>query len=166
MSLIELESERLVLRQWQVGDFEAYARYYSAEETARFVGGVCARDIAWRRLAATLGHWQMRGHGEWALEEKSSGTLVGAAGLNSPEGWPELELGYWLLPEYQGKGYATEAAGRAKEYAFGELKRETLVSYIDPRNSASIAVAERLGATYEATIALCQFGDHCVYRYV
>ena len=80
-------------------------------------------------------------------------------------GWPELELGYWLVPEVYGKGYPTEAGLKARDFAFDQLGAKTLVSYIDPTNEPSKKVAERLGAQYEKTIELLDLGRHCVYRY-
>jgi len=161
----ELESPRLRMRQWRQADFPAFAAYYADERTARFVGGVSDAPQAWRRMAALVGHWTLRGFGYWALEEKESGELVGSCGLWLPEGWPELEVGYWLLPAGQGKGYATEAAARAREHAYGPLGATTLVSYIDPGNEPSKRVAQRLGARVEATIDLCGFGPHEVWRH-
>ncbi len=163
--MTELTTPRLLLRQWKADDFEAYADYYASERTARYVGGVLDRDKAWRRLAAEIGHWTLRGHGYWAVEERKSGRLVGSVGLWRSAGWPELELGYWLTPEGRGKGYATEAGAKARDFAFQVLGAESLVSYIAPCNEPSKRVAERLGARYEATIELLDFGPHCVYRY-
>lgn len=163
--MVELETERLLLRQWCQEDFEVYAAYYADPELARFIGGACDRPTAWRRLAAEVGHWTLRGFGFWAVEELDSGSLVGCVGLWRPEGWPELELGYWLLPAGQGYGYATEAGLRAREYAYDVLGKRTLVSYIHPDNEPSKRVAERLGARHEATIELLSFGPHCVYRH-
>lgn len=161
----QLETDRLRLRHWLEKDFDAYASYYADEETARFVGGTHTRDKAWRRMASELGHWALRGFGYWAVEEKATGALVGCVGLWLPEGWPELELGYWLLPQMQGMGYAAEAGRRALDYAYAELGVDTLVSYIDPDNEPSIRLAERLGGRYEETIELLDFGPHRVYRY-
>ena len=163
--MTEIESERLLLRQWRSDDFEAYADYYASEETARFIGGVCDRELAWRRLASEIGHWTLRGFGFWAVEEKASGELAGCVGLWHPEGWPEIELGYWLLPSTQGNGFATEAALRVRLYAYEVLGLETLVSYIHPDNEPSKRVAERIGAHHEDTIDLATHGPHCVYRH-
>ncbi len=161
----ELETERLLLRQWKGGDFEAYAAYYAEEETARYVGGVLDRDRAWRRMASEIGHWTLRGYGNWAIEERGTGRFVGCVGLWRSAGWPELELGYWLVPEAQGWGYATEAGAAARDFAFEVLGAESLVSYVDPENDASRRVAERLGAHFEQTIELLSHGAHHVYRY-
>ena len=163
--MIILETERLLLRPWRPEDFEAFATYLEDERWAKFIGGPCGRNEAWRRFAAIVGRWTLRGYGFWALEEKQTGDFVGSAGLWFPEGWPELEVGYWLMPEKHGRGYATEAAAKSRSYAFQVMKQETLVSYIAPDNQASIAVALRLGAVHEETIQLDRCGIHRVYRH-
>ncbi len=163
--MVELETQRLLLRQWQEKDFEPYAAYYADEETAKYVGGTCNREQAWRRMASLIGHWTLRGYGYWAVEEKQTGKFVGCVGLWFSEGWPELELGYWLMREMQGKGYATEAALKARHYAFEVLSVDTLVSYIHPENEPSKRLVERLGARCEAIIELLDYGRHCVYRH-
>ena len=160
-----LETARLRLRQWREADFDAFARYYADAETARFVGGLKDPDQAWRHMALQVGHWRLRGFGYWALEEKSSEAFIGSAGLWQSPGWPELELGYWLMKEQQGKGYANEACLRCIEYARNTLRARSLVSYIDPRNESSIRVAQRLGAVYDGTIELASHGPHRVYRH-
>lgn len=161
----EMATDRLLLRQWRATDFEAYAGYYADEQTAKYVGGVSDRDQAWRRMAALIGHWALRGYGYWAVEERGSGRFAGCVGLWRSAGWPELELGYWLLPEMFGKGYATEAAAAARDFAFEVVGAQSLVSYIDPGNEPSKRVAERLGARFEEVIELLTYGLHCVYRY-
>lgn len=162
---IEMETDRLKLRQWSSSDFDRYAEIYANENLARFIGGQMDRPRAWRHMAAIVGHWTLRGFGIWAVEEKDSGQFVGGIGLWRPEGWPELELGYWIVPETYGRGYATEAALKARDYAFNQMGADTLVSYIDPANEPSKKVAVRLGASYEKTIELLDLGPHCVYRY-
>lgn len=150
----ELETDRLRLRQWREEDFAAYAAFCANEATARFVGGVCARDDAWRRMAAIIGHWALRGYGMWALEEKTSHCFVGFSGLWNPEGWPEPELMWCLVENAHGRGYATEAAARARDFAYGELGWRTAISCIAPENLPSQRVAQRLGAVYERTVEL------------
>jgi RimJ/RimL family protein N-acetyltransferase len=162
---MELETDRLVLRYWRQDDFNVYADYYADPETARFVGGQKKRDLAWRHMAAVVGHWTLKGFGQWAVEEKSTGKVIGCIGLWEPEGWPELEVGYWLVEEAQGKGYATEATLRARRYAYEALGAPTLVSYIDPENEPSKRLAERMGAWHDETIELLDLGPHCVYRH-
>ena len=163
--MTEQETDRLLLRQWRTEDFDAYAGYFADEETAKFVGGVKDRDQAWRRLASEIGHWALKGYGYWAVEEKEVGTFVGGVGLWFSEGWPELELGYWIIPKMHGKGYATEAGVKARDYAWETVGAKSLVSYIDPENEPSKRVAEKLGACFDKTIDLLSHGPHDVYRY-
>jgi RimJ/RimL family protein N-acetyltransferase len=142
-----LETERLRMRPWRDEDIGPYAQFYADESTARFVGGVCGRADAWRRLATFAGHWALRGYGPWALEEKATGRLVGYSGLWNPEGWPEPEVMWGLVASAHGKGYATEAARRARDFAYRELGWRTVISSIAPDNMASQRVAQRLGAS-------------------
>jgi RimJ/RimL family protein N-acetyltransferase len=117
-------------------------------------GRPLGRAAAWRSMAVHLGHWSLRGYGQWALQERATGQLVGRAGLWQPEGWPGLEVGWLLGRRYWGRGYATEAGAAALAYAFDELGAEHVISLIRPENRGSIRVAERLGETHERTIEL------------
>ncbi|MCB1042966.1 MAG: GNAT family N-acetyltransferase [Acidobacteria bacterium] len=161
----ELETERLRLRQWTVEDFPTFADYYSRAQTAQFVGGVKTREEAWRHMALQAGHWSLMGFGYWPVEEKGTSDFVGCVGLWQSIDWPEMELGYWLLEKHYGKGYAREAGMRCKDIARHVLKAPSLVSYIDARNKPSIRLAERMGAVYEKTVELANYGPHGVYRY-
>lgn len=149
-----LETERLVLRAWREADFEPFAAFYADEESARHVGGVSDRIASWRRLAGYAGHWQLRGYGFWALEEKATGAFAGYCGLWYPEGWPEPEVGWGLMPAFRGRGLASEAAIRSRAHAYDDLGWTTLISSIDPDNHASARVAERLGAVRDGYFLL------------
>ena len=163
--MIRIETERLQLRPWTSGDFDALAAFYADDANAKYVGGVKNNDQAWRVLALHIGHWELKGFGYWAVDEKASSEFVGCVGLWQSAGWPELELGYWLMPDHQGKGFAFEAAQRCKIYAQKELKATSLVSYIDATNKSSIALAQKMGARLERTIELLEHGPHQVYRH-
>ena len=142
-----LETERLVLRLFRESDTDAYAEMVADPEVMRFLGGgkPVPRAEAWRNMAMMLGHWQLRGYGMWAVEEKSSGELVGRVGCWRPEGWPGLEVGWTLRRRFWGRGYATEAARASLAYAFDVLEQTRVISLIAPENVNSIRVAERLG---------------------
>jgi RimJ/RimL family protein N-acetyltransferase len=143
-----LETERLVLREWKHEDLEPYARFVADEEAMRFLGGqTLGRDAAWRQMAAFVGHWALRGHGFWAVEEKASGEFVGRVGVWEPEGWPQTEVGWSIVPWHWRKGFATEAARASARWAFDELGLHEIVSLIDKDNVASIGVAKKLGET-------------------
>ena len=150
----ELDTERLRLRQWRQEDIEPFAEFCANPATARFMGGTCGRDEAWRRMAMFLGHWALRGYGNWVLEDKASGAFAGYAGLWNPLGWPEPEIMWGLQAAFQGRGLATEAARAARGYAYRGLGWTTAVSYIAPQNFPSQRVAARLGAALEKSIEL------------
>jgi RimJ/RimL family protein N-acetyltransferase len=148
--MITLETERLILRMWREDDFEQYARICADPEVMRYLGGQpYSRLEAWRHMAFLIGHWQLRGYGHWAVEEKASGRLMGRMGFLNPEGWPGFEVGWTLGREHWGRGYASEGARRMLEYAFGEMGRDHVISLIHPENRASIKVAEKMGEKVE-----------------
>ncbi len=158
-----IESERLTLRPYKDCDFDALAAFF-ASDRATYYGGSCDRNDAWRRMAAFVGHWFLRGYGVWALEEKATGEYIGHAGLWFPEGWPEREITWMLLAGYEGKGFASEAAIRVREHAFETLGWTRLVSCIQPENKPSIRLAERVGAVYERSQSIPGRSFH-VYRH-
>lgn len=144
--MLTLETERLILRQWSEGDFESYAAICADAEVMRYLGGKpFTRLEAWRHMAFLIGHWQLRGYGHWAVEEKSSGRVIGRLGFLNPQGWPGFEVGWTLSRDSWGKGYASEGARHALRHAFTEMGRDHVISLIHPENKASIKVAERMG---------------------
>ena len=160
-----LETERLIFRQWRKSDFEAFASFFSNPKSAHFVGGVKSEEEAYRLMTSYIGHFALHGFSYLAVVEKQSDLLVGSVGLWDSDPWPEPELGYWLLPQFHGMGYGTEAGKAVKEYAEKTAKLSTLVSYIDVSNEPSKKLALNLGARYDGETALLDFGTHQVYRY-
>jgi RimJ/RimL family protein N-acetyltransferase len=163
--MIGLETERLIFRQWQKTDYPEVADFFSTEANARYVGGVKTAEESWILMATYIGHYELNGFSYLAITEKDTGHLIGTVGLWKSPHWPEHELGYWLLPQFQGKGYGIEAGLAVKEYALNTLQFDSLVSYIASSNTASKKLAERLGAQFDTTIDLLNFGPHGVYRY-
>jgi RimJ/RimL family protein N-acetyltransferase len=143
-------TERLILRQFRESDLDGYAAMLADPEVVRFLGtDPMTRAEAWRNMAMVLGHWQLRGYGLWAVEDRESGLLAGRAGLWRPEGWPGLEVGWTLRREFWGRGYATEAGRAALDHAVTTLKQTYIISLIRPENARSIAVACRLGMIHK-----------------
>lgn len=160
-----LTTDRLILRAFRDDDLDAYAEMCADPEVMRYLGEgkTLSRVEAWRQMAFIVGHWQLRGFGLWALEEKASGRFIGRAGLLQPEGWPGFEAGWTLGRAWWGKGYATEAAREALRYAFEDLDRDHVISLIRPENKPSIRVAERLGERLEGEVSDFFGGRALVY---
>ncbi len=151
-----LETERLKLRKFAEADLDDYARMSADPEMMRYIGAgvVLKRPEAWRSLAMLLGHWQLRGYGMWAVEEKATGAFIGRLGLHFPEGWPGIEVGWLIDRSRWGQGLATEGGRAAMAFAFERLGLARLCSLIHPQNVASIRVAEKLGMSPERPIQI------------
>jgi RimJ/RimL family protein N-acetyltransferase len=151
-----LETERLLLRAFSPSDVDPYARMMADPDVCRFLGDgrPLDRADAWRQLAQLIGHWELRGFGLWAVEERATRRLIGRIGCYEPEGWPGFEIGYVLAREEWGRGLAREGVAAALGYARRELRRDGVISLIRPANRASIAVAEHFGARRTGSVEL------------
>lgn len=141
-----LVTERLILRPPNADDFEAWVAFSAEEETSRFIGETKARSEAWRGLCAMTGAWTIRGFAMFSVIERETGAWVGRIGPWQPEGWPGTEVGWGVAAAHAGKGYAYEAAVASMDYAVDILGWDDVMHCIDPANTRSIALAERLGS--------------------
>jgi RimJ/RimL family protein N-acetyltransferase len=142
-----LETERLILRPPAAADFEAWAAFAGDEDSTRYLGGTQARSVAWRGMAAMTGCWTLRGFGMFCVIEKATGDWIGRLGPWMPEGWPGTEVGWGIVRSRWGRGYATEGATAAIDWAFDACGWTEVIHCIDPGNVNSQAVARRLGST-------------------
>jgi ribosomal-protein-alanine N-acetyltransferase len=159
-----LETERLRLRAPKASDFEAYADFRTGPR-ALYAGGPFSRAEAFEQLAALVGHWLLRGYGRWMVAQKDSDRPLGVVGLYYPDDWLEPEIAWSVFDEAEGQGIAQEAALAARGYAYETLGWTTAVSLIDPRNTRSAALAERLGATREGVFHHSSLGAMDVWRH-
>jgi RimJ/RimL family protein N-acetyltransferase len=166
MQIPTLETQRLTLRENRLSDFEPLVEFYADPIRSAGFGGVLNRNDAWRWLASSIGHWQLRGYGFWTVEEKATGLFAGMVGLWSPEGWREPELGWILAANAEGRGIAYEAALAARTYTYDVMGWDTLTSNIIPGTTRSIALAERLGAKLDGSYHNDHMGGEIlVYRH-
>ncbi|MGQ0553496.1 MAG: GNAT family N-acetyltransferase [Planctomycetota bacterium] len=151
-----LQTERLILRAFRQSDTDDYAALCADPEVMRYISpqGPLTRAEAWRKMAMHLGHWQLRGFGQFVLEERATGRFLGHAGPHQPEGWPGREIG-WVLARYAwGQGFAYEAARAACAYAFDTLAWDRVISLIAPENERSIRLALRLGERLDGQVTV------------
>ena len=95
--------------------------------------------------------WEKYGFSWWAIREKTSGQIVGAACLQhlaNIDGAP-LEIGWRLIADFHGTGFATEAAKAIIEFAVEHIGATYLVAVAIPENTASQRVMQRLGMSYK-----------------
>lgn len=159
-----LTTARLTLRGPEARDFEGVAAFFADADYSKGFGGPLNRNEAWRWFASVIGHWALHGFGWWIVETRE-GETIGFVGIWAPEGWPEPELGWVMFQNAEGKGYAFEAAQEARRFAYEVLDFDTLSSNIFPGNDRSVALAERLGATYERSYQNVSHGTEMVYRH-
>lgn len=147
VSDIRIETERLILRPPRAEDFDAYAAKMADAEATRFTGGEQVRAVAWRGFLASAGAWMIQGFSMFSVIEKASGRWLGRLGPWYPEGWPGTEVGWGLVRDAWGKGYAYEGSVAAIDWAFANLGWSEVIHSIHPDNHASQALAKRLGST-------------------
>lgn len=146
-----IDTERLILRRWSGADVAPNTAMLSDPVAGRFITAdgkpVTDEFVGWRNAAIMAGHWVLHGVGMFVVEERTSGKFVGRVGPWFPPAWPGgFEVGWGIAAEFRGKGYAVEAARAAIDWSFATLELDQIVHCIDRENTASQAVARRLGA--------------------
>ncbi|MFP2929608.1 GNAT family N-acetyltransferase [Pyxidicoccus sp. 3LG] len=147
-----VDTERLTLRGHRLEDFEESFAMWGNPEVTRYIGGKpSTREECWARLLRYVGHWDVMGFGYWVVREKATGRFIGEVGLAEfrrdiqPSFAGAKEAGWALVPEAQGKGYATEAVSAMLAWADERFGPERVVCLIDLENAASVKVAHRCG---------------------
>jgi RimJ/RimL family protein N-acetyltransferase len=161
-----IETERLLLRPPLAEDVDALAPMYADREVMRYLGDgrVLTRAQTERSVQRMIDAWAADGFGLFTVVRKQDGAVIGRVGLIvwNPETWQttradsegptELEVGYTLGRPYWGQGYATEAAGAARDFALERLGARRLIALIIHGNDASANVARKLGFAHERDI--------------
>ena len=161
-----IQTARLTLRRPAPRDWDAF-RAFMLSDRSKTLGSTQEEGPAWRIFASELGHWEICGHGMWAVTKTGDDTALALIGPWTPVDWPEKEIGWMVLDAaIEGTGIAAEAAAAAVKHAYDVLGWDTVVSYIAPDNTRSIALAERLGATHDtAATAPARYPNSRVYRH-
>jgi [ribosomal protein S5]-alanine N-acetyltransferase len=149
---IILETERLLLREFDEGDAEPFYLMGSDPAVIRYTGdpggGFTSVEHALEILRSRpIADYRTYGYGRWACVLKASGEVIGFAGLKYLSDSQEVDLGYRLLPAYWGQGLATEACRAVLDYGRTRLDIERIIGLVDPENVASVRVLEKLGLT-------------------
>lgn len=172
--LIEIDTERLRLRQWRTGDREPFAALNADRRVMAFFPACldrAASNAMAERCAALIAE---RGWGFWAVETKAGGQFIGFVGLHTPSAElpfsPCVEIGWRLAHPYWGQGFASEAAKGALKVAFETLGLSEVVSFTTIGNLRSRAVMQRLGMQAAGTFDHPHIAEgsplrlHCLYR--
>ncbi|SEU19583.1 GNAT family N-acetyltransferase [Paenibacillus sp. NFR01] len=145
--MINLETERLVVRNFRPEDWQDLHEYLSIEEVLRFEPGSVSSPEECKEMAAE------RSGGDIFLAAvlKDTGKMIGHIYFNQtgPQEFRTWELGYIFNPVYYGHGYATEASRRVMQHAFEELGAHRIIAMCNPDNASSWKLLERLGMRRE-----------------
>lgn len=157
-----LESDRLRLRRPQASDLDAYTRYCSGDRTV-FVGGPFPAEKAFEKLAAMIGHWDLRGFGRLVLTDQDTGRALGHVGamqLSTAEP-PEFTWTLWDGTD-EGKGYAFEACECYRDFAITELGFSKMIARVVSENTRSRQLAEKLGGVLNEDAPAPDWLEGCV----
>jgi len=149
MEIVELQTDRLKLRQWKDSDLIAFAKLNADPEVLKFFPSTLKKNESNDLAYKIKGLIEKRGWGCWAVEEIKTKKFIGFVGLHEPTYdlpfSPCVEVAWRLAKEYWGNGYATEASNICLEFAFNKLNIDKIFSFTSVPNIKSIAVMERIG---------------------
>jgi len=145
-----LETERLIIRNWQDGDEEVFYRINSDDAIMKFFPYKRTREESSAFFSKNKLHISRNGYGYTAIALKDTNESIGFCGLHYCNAQPAMpsdimEIGWRLLPEYWGNGYITEAAKRLTQFGFETLQLPEIFSFAVSANKKSFAVMKRLG---------------------
>jgi RimJ/RimL family protein N-acetyltransferase len=150
-----LETSRLFLRRWRDEDLAPFAAMNADPRVMEFLPEPLTRSQSDVFAERIRDHFEEHGFGLWAIEVRDLSEFIGFVGLAIPRleahFTPCVEIGWRLAHSHWNRGYASEAAQRALQYAFRELKLDQIVSFTVPENRRSRAVMEKLGLSHCAS---------------
>ncbi|NUT82734.1 MULTISPECIES: GNAT family N-acetyltransferase [Pseudomonas] len=151
--ILELESARLLLRQWRDDDLPEFAAMCADPQVMRYFPARLSRLESAALIGRVRGHFAEHGFGLWALERKDTGAFIGFTGLGvvgfDAPFTPAIEIGWRLAREHWGLGYASEAAWTALRCAFDQLALDEVVAFTAVDNLPSQKVMQAIGMQHD-----------------
>ncbi|BAZ00420.1 putative acetyltransferase [Tolypothrix tenuis PCC 7101] len=154
--MFSIETKRLILREFQPQDLHQLAPILANPQVMKFsLTGILSSVQTQEKIDSFITSYKAFGFGKWAVIYKESNQLIGYCGIaiEQIDHVTEREIGYRLHPNFWGKGLATEAASATIQYGFEQFKFIDIIGIVNPANTASVRVLEKIGMKYEkATI--------------
>ncbi|MBN9231863.1 MAG: GNAT family N-acetyltransferase [Legionella sp.] len=148
-----LETQRLILRSFQMADLEAMATIDADPKVCEFLPALGTRENTTAGVQRIISHEQQKGFSLYAVELKTTHEMIGWIGLITPSFeahfTPAIEIGWRLASQYWNQGYATEGARAVLDYAFTTLELEDVVSFTVEKNLASRRIMEKIGLHHD-----------------
>jgi [ribosomal protein S5]-alanine N-acetyltransferase len=161
-----IETERLILTEFKDEDADFIIRLLNSPGWLKYIGTrniqtpEDARKYITEKLAPS---YQKNGFGFYHVRTRSGNESVGMCGLIKREGLDDVDIGFALLPEHEGKGYAYEAASATMIYAKDVLKLKRVAAITVPYNKASIKLLEKIGLKFDKMINLADDKEELMY---
>ncbi len=153
-SEFSIKTHRLIIRPWRDQDLEPFSAMNQDKEVMRFTPGLLTIEESNNQIAARRKEFENLGFCLWACELKSTGEFIGSVGLTihdfKAHFTPAVGVGWKLVRNHWGKGYAIEAAAFVLQWAFSKQKLPEIVSITSLLNKKSIRIMEKLGMTHES----------------
>jgi len=153
-----LYTARLTLRMPMLADFEAWAAFFATDRSIH-EGGPLDRRAAWQHWSSDVALWALKGYGPFGVDDRATGAYLGEVGIYHGEGYPAPELGWFVVPEAEGKGVALEAAKRVLRWVKDSFDWPHITNIITPTNTRSIALGLRLGGVIDPSLPGIDPGD-------
>lgn len=146
-----IETDRLILRAFEVSDAEAAFGWFGDPIVMRFTptGPDKSIEETESRLRLFMEHQKANGFSKWLILDRASEVAIGDSGLLVLKDYGWVDLGFRLARPYWSKGFATEVASAWVRAAFEELRLTRLGAFVHPENVASIRVLQKLGFNIE-----------------
>ena len=147
------QTERLEHRAMTVDDSEAFFALNSHPDVMRLTGEPLLQSLDEAREAiVNYPDFDTVGYGRWGCVLKETRSMIGFCGLKYLPEIDAVDVGFRFLPEYWGKGLATEACAACITFGFDVLKLQSIVGLVLPENRASIRVLEKAGMRRDGSI--------------
>ena len=143
-----LTTERLILRAPVLKDYDLFSRLFSSP-SGKFMGDIPDEAAIWAQFSNYTAGWVLRGDGMFTVT--LDGAPIGFVFAGVEIGDEAIELGFFISPEYQRKGFAFEAAAAALVH-LRSIGPNQIVSYVSPENTASQALVAKLGGVQSGSL--------------
>lgn len=147
---MQMETQRLILRDMQEADFPALHAILSDPETMRFYPAPFDEKKVKDWIARNQQRYRTEGYGLWAIVLKKTGEVIGDCGvtMQNINGNSLPEIGYHIHKDHQRRGYASEAARHCMEFVFSKTDFPAVYSYMKYTNAPSYGVALKNGMRF------------------
>jgi RimJ/RimL family protein N-acetyltransferase len=146
-----IETERTLIRPFTEADYQAVFDFGSDKEVQKYTGDKLLASVEQAKEIIKnvwFADYKKYGYGRWAVVYKKDKKVIGFAGLKYLPEFDKTDIGFRFLPQYWGKGIATEVSLPIIKYGFEKLGLKEIIGIADPANKGSVKVLEKIGLKF------------------